>query len=34
VSASSVRLLLHSLPYALGTTEKLRAWFDANPGLL
>ncbi len=32
VSASSVRLLLHSFPYALGTTEKLRAWFDANQG--
>jgi hypothetical protein len=34
VSASSVRLLLHSFPYALSTTEKLRAWFDANPGSL
>jgi hypothetical protein len=34
VSASSVRLLLQSLPYALSTTEKLRAWFDANPGSL
>lgn len=26
VSASSVRLLLHSFPYALSTTEKLRTW--------
>lgn len=34
VSASSVRLLLHSFPYALSTTEKLRAWLDANPGSL
>jgi hypothetical protein len=34
VSASSVRLLLHSLPSALATTEKLKAWFDANPGSL
>ena len=34
VSASSVRLLLHSFPYALNATEKLRAWFDANPGSL
>jgi hypothetical protein len=34
VSASSVRLLLHGLPYALGTTERLRSWFDANPGSL
>ena len=34
VSASSVRLLLHSFPYALSTTEKLRAWFDTNPGSL
>jgi hypothetical protein len=32
VSASSVRLLLHSFPYALGATEKLRAWLEANPG--
>jgi hypothetical protein len=31
VSASSVRLLLHSFPYALETTEKLRAWLNANP---
>ena len=30
VSASSVRLLLHSFPYALSTTEKLRIWADAN----
>ena len=30
VSASSVRLLLHSFPYALSTTEKLRTWSDAN----
>lgn len=34
VSASSIRFLLHSLPYALSTTEKLRAWLDANPGSL
>jgi len=34
VSASSVRLLLHSFPYALETTEKLRAWLDANPATL
>ena len=34
VSASSVRLLLHSFPYALSTTEKLRAWLDANPAAL
>ena len=34
VSASSVRMLLHSFPYALSTTEKLRAWFDAHPGSL
>jgi hypothetical protein len=34
VSASSVRLLLHSFPYALSTTEKLRAWLDANPASL
>jgi hypothetical protein len=34
VSSSSVRLLLHSFPYALSTTEKLRSWFDANPGSL
>jgi hypothetical protein len=32
VSASSVRLLLHSFPYALNVVEKLRAWADANPG--
>lgn len=31
VSPSSVRLLLHSFPYALSTTEKLRTWLDANP---
>lgn len=34
VSASSVRLLLHSFPYALSTTEKLRTWSDANPACL
>jgi hypothetical protein len=34
VSASSVRLLLHSFPYALSTTEKLREWLDANPAAL
>lgn len=34
VSASSVRLLLHSFPYAMETTEKLRAWLDANPAAL
>jgi hypothetical protein len=34
VSESSVRLLLRSFPYALSTTEKLRNWFDANPGQL
>jgi len=34
VSASSVRLLLHSFPYALSTTEKLRVWLDANPAAL
>ena len=34
VSATSVRLLLCSFPYALGTTEKLRAWLDANPAAL
>jgi hypothetical protein len=34
VSASSVRLLLHSFPYALNTTMKLRDWLDANPGRL
>lgn len=34
VSASSVRLLLHSFPYALSTTEKLRTWLDANPAYL
>jgi|NGEPerStandDraft_6_1074524.scaffolds.fasta_scaffold72116_1 hypothetical protein len=34
VSASSVRLLLHSFPYALSTTEKLRTWSDANPASL
>lgn len=31
VSASSVRLLLHSFPYALSTTEKIRTWLAANP---
>jgi hypothetical protein len=34
VSASSVRLMLHSFPYALNTTEKLRKWSDANPACL
>jgi hypothetical protein len=34
VSASSVRLLLHSFPYALNVTDKLRKWADANPGCL
>lgn len=34
VSPSSVRQLLHSFPYALSTTDKLRAWLDANPGAL
>jgi hypothetical protein len=34
VSASSIRLLLHSFPYALNVTEKLRKWADANPGSL
>jgi len=34
VSASSVRLLLHSFPYALNVTEKLREWADANTGCL
>jgi hypothetical protein len=34
VSASSVRLLLHSFPYALSATEKLRIWADANPAYL
>jgi hypothetical protein len=34
VSASSVRLLLHSFPYALNMTENLRKWADANPGCL
>jgi hypothetical protein len=34
VSAASVRLLMHSLPAALETTEKLKNWFDANPGRL
>jgi hypothetical protein len=32
LSASSVRLLLHGFPYALSTNERLRSWFDANPG--
>jgi hypothetical protein len=34
VSASSVRLLFHSFPYALSATENLRGWFDSNPGSL
>lgn len=34
VSGSSVRLLLHSFPYALNVTEKLRKWADANTGCL
>lgn len=34
VSASSVRLLLHSLPAALDSAQKLKTWFDANPGSL
>jgi hypothetical protein len=34
VSESSVRLLLHSFPYALSTIEKLRTWSDANPACL
>jgi hypothetical protein len=34
VSSSSVRMLLHSFPYALSATEKLRTWLDANPGSL
>ena len=34
VSATSVRFLLCSFPYALGTTEKLRAWLDGNPAAL
>lgn len=34
VSASSVRLLLCSLPYALSTTERLREWLDVNPSSL
>jgi hypothetical protein len=34
VSASSVRLLLHSFPYALGTVEGIRAWLNANPASL
>jgi hypothetical protein len=34
VSPSSVRLLLHSFPYALNVTEKLRKWAAANPGRL
>ncbi len=34
VSGASVRLLLHSFPYALSTIEKLRLWADANPGCL
>jgi hypothetical protein len=32
VSAASVRLLLHSFPYALKLTEELRVWANANPG--
>jgi hypothetical protein len=34
VSTSSVRLLLHSFPYALSVTERLRKWADANPASL
>lgn len=34
VSISSARLLLCSLPYALGTMEKLREWLDSNPSSL
>jgi hypothetical protein len=34
VSASSVRLLLCSFPYALRTTANLTAWADANPASL
>ena len=34
VSASSARLMLHSLPFALATTEKLREWLDNNPASL
>ena len=34
VSAPSVRLLLHSFPYAMNMTERLREWADANPGRL
>lgn len=34
VSESSVRLLLRSFPYALSTSEKLRAWFESNPASL
>jgi hypothetical protein len=34
VSASSARLILCSLPYALATTEKLREWLDTHPASL
>ncbi len=34
VSASSARLILCSLPYALATTEKLRGWLDTHPASL
>jgi hypothetical protein len=34
VSLSSVRLLLHSFPYALSTTGKLRKWLDETPTCL
>jgi hypothetical protein len=34
VSASSPRLTLCSLPYALATTEKLREWLGAHPASL
>jgi hypothetical protein len=34
VSASSVRLLLCSLPYALGATEKIKEWLNNNPSSL
>lgn len=32
VSEASVRLLLHSFPYALSKSEELRAWLVAHPG--
>lgn len=31
VSEESVRFLIQSFPYALGKSEELRAWFNANP---